>query len=77
MTTNETTPEETTTRINDLTTKLKQLPWKKIGIVVAVTTAAAVAATLAKNCAQPVYEIEITEVTPEGELHVEMTPVTD
>lgn len=72
-----TTPEETTSRINDLTAKLKSLPWKKIAIGAAVTTAAAVAVTLAKNSSEPAYEIEITEATPEGELSVDLTPIND
>lgn len=74
MNNEETTTEETNnSRITELATKLKQLPWKKIAIGAAVTTVAAVAVTLAKNAAQPAYELEITESSPEGDLHVELT----
>lgn len=71
------TPEETVTRMTKIKNKVRQLPLKKIAIVAAVTTVVVIAAANKDKLCGPAYEIEIDEVTPEGERHVSMTPVND
>lgn len=78
MTNTETTVEETTSRIDEFKTKVRQLPWKKIAIATAATAAVAlVIANRDKLCGQQAYELEIHESTPDGELDVTMTPIND
>jgi hypothetical protein len=75
---NPVTEETIASKIDELKTKVRQLPWKKIAITAAVTTVAAIAvANREKLCGSQAYELEIHEVTPEGELDVHMTPAND
>ena len=72
MTNEETT--ETVTPINALTTKIKNLPWKKIAIGTAAIAAGAVVVTLAKKLDDPAGEIEgVLTFEP---LSVEIVPDT-
>jgi hypothetical protein len=74
---NETPVEETTSRIKKINAKLKQLPWKQIALGTAAFAAGVAVVKLTQQLSEPVYDLEITEVTPDGETHVEMHAVKD
>lgn len=77
MENNETTPTETVNFATKIKNKVRTLPLKKIAIAAAVTAAVVIVASNKDKLCGPSYEIEIDEVTPDGELHVQMTPITD
>lgn len=72
----EDTATETTSRVANLKDKVRNLPWKKIAIAAAVTTAAAlVVKNLNENDGPMTFEATNIEILDDGSALVDMTPI--